>query len=88
MTKEQSCWICRRTESEILKQSEADSMGEYIGYPGDKVHFTEIDGIYEGKFKKDICPVCYWIFIKMVHAGIKEMIEQDAFTLNIDQEYP
>jgi len=88
MSEEKSCWICRRTESEILKQSEADDMGEYIGYPGDKVHFTEISGIYEGKFKKNICPVCYWIFIKMTHAGIKEMIKGDVFGLAIGEEYP
>lgn len=88
MENEKSCWICRRTESEILRQAEEDHMEEYIGNSGDKVNFTEMTGIYEGKFKKDICPVCYWIFIKMVHAGIKEMIEQDAFALNIDEKYP
>lgn len=79
MIEEKSCWICRRTESEVLQQAVEDGMTSYIG------GLSETRSMFgEKKYKKFICPTCSYIMEQKVHEIVKSMIESDALKLYIE----
>jgi hypothetical protein len=80
MKKEKSCWICRRTESEVLRQAKEDKVEDYIG------ELREVSGMFENNYTKHICPTCDYMIEKIIYGMIDSMIKSDVLKITMDSE--